>query len=234
MGYFWSMSESHRQGRTEINPLVSNTSPYQYPSPRTPDHPLTPAFSKELMILLWWNVKKYLQLDSPSVVIKGFHIFSIRFEGTAAMPASSFTALHCVFGHLPSPSLTVSTPVFDVSFISCCCRDFYFYPNNSNQRVSNRYLRDVWEGCLWSQPGVPGHGEAVSHQLLHLLLLRWVKQQLQELPQFTCRMDVFPPLNNSGERNGCAVWCLVIFQCAFSTAEARSSSGVEMYGSRCN
>lgn len=37
--------------------------------------------------------------------------------------------------------------------------------------VSNRYLCQMWEGCVWSQPSVPGHGEPLSHKLLHLLLL---------------------------------------------------------------
>lgn len=45
--------------------------------------------------------------------------------------------------------------------------------------VPDRYLRQVWEGCVRCQPGLPGHGEPLPHKLLHLLLLWWVKALLE-------------------------------------------------------
>lgn len=93
------------------------------------------------------------------------------------MPGSPFCSAS-VFGHfyLLSVSLTMSTARLDVSG----SHPGGFFLNNINQLVSNRYLCHMWERCLWSQPSVPGHGEAVSHKLFHLLLLWWVKRTFSE------------------------------------------------------
>lgn len=54
------------------------------------------------------------------------------------------------------------------------------HPASSNWPcVPDRYLRQVWEGCVRCQPGLPGHGEPLPHKLLHLLLLWWVKALLE-------------------------------------------------------
>lgn len=45
----------------------------------------------------------------------------------------------------------------------------------TNPFASDRYLHQMREGCIRGEPSLPGHGEPLSHQLFHLLLMWWVK-----------------------------------------------------------
>lgn len=77
--------------------------------------------------------------------------------------------------------------------------------------MSNRYLCHMWEGCLWSQPSLPGHGEAVSHKLLHLLLLWWVKHNSVERPLGL--LSQFARFRNWSEKIAyisVLPWCLLV------------------------
>lgn len=92
-------------------------------------------------------------------------------SSTPVMPASSFM----VFAPFCPLSFWLTMPNVRLDASDSCPGGVW---NNLNQHVSTRYLCHLWEGCLWSQPSLPGHGEALSHQLLHLLLLWWVKHTL--------------------------------------------------------
>lgn len=110
-----------------------------------------------------------LQLSKNSI--------SLTFSLKTQQPTSHFCFLFClsVWSFLRFVFITCNVRGISWCFCSGHVTTSISYPNNINQYVSNRYLCHMREGCLWSQPSLPGHGETVSHKLLHLLLLWWVK-----------------------------------------------------------